>query len=131
MEAFQAIRVPIGGQGAHEQEAQRRAEIRAMIEDEFSDAHWRQMMERAHAAAEHGAHECLLVHVPAASCSDRGRAIIQREPGWPATLTGEAAGVYRRWHDELQRQGFSLEARVMDYPGGMPGDVGLFLSWRS
>jgi hypothetical protein len=29
----------------------------------------------------------------------------------------------------LKLNGFRLAARVLDFPGGMPGDIGLFLVW--
>jgi hypothetical protein len=30
---------------------------------------------------------------------------------------------------ELEPQGYKLRAQIMDFPGGMPGDVGIFLRW--
>jgi hypothetical protein len=36
---------------------------------------------------------------------------------------------YEAWRDHLRPLGFGLQARVLDYPGGMPGDIGLFLTW--
>jgi len=29
--------------------------------------------------------------------------------------------------DELQPNGYKVRAQIMDFPGGMPGDVGIFL----
>jgi hypothetical protein len=66
---------------------------------------------------------------PSQLCSDRGRAINVSEPDWPATLCGEAAEIYLRWEHDLKPSGFHLAARVLDFPGGMPGDIGLFLVW--
>lgn len=34
-----------------------------------------------------------------------------------------------RWEREAKPHGFRLAARVPEYPGGMPGDIGLFLVW--
>jgi hypothetical protein len=51
------------------------------------------------------------------------------DPDWPATLRGEAAEVYLRWSQDLKPHGFHLAARILDFPCGMPGDVGLFLVW--
>lgn len=130
LEAFRTIRVPLAGHDAKAEAARRREAIAGMIRGQFSDAHWRHMMDRAHEAAERGEKDFLLLRIPAASCTDHGRAIIEREADWPATLTGEAAQVYRHWHDELRPQGFDLDARVLDFPGGMPGEVGLFLGWH-
>jgi hypothetical protein len=44
-------------------------------------------------------------------------------------LRGEAAEVYLRWEHELKPDGFHLTARVLDYPYGVPGEVGLLLLW--
>jgi hypothetical protein len=51
------------------------------------------------------------------------------EPGWPASLRGEAAEIYLRWERDLKPRGFALASRVLDFPAGMPGDIGLFLIW--
>jgi hypothetical protein len=55
------------------------------------------------------------------------RAVNAPQPDWPKTLRGEAAELYLRWERDLKPHGFGLAARVLDFPGGMPGDVGLFL----
>jgi hypothetical protein len=44
-------------------------------------------------------------------------------------LRGEAAEIYLRWKRDLRPHGFRLTARVLDFPGGIPGDIGLFLVW--
>ena len=62
-------------------------------------------------------------------CIDGGRAINVAEPDWPATLRGEAAEIYLRWERDLKHNGFSLSARVLEFPDGKPGDIGLFLGW--
>ena len=31
--------------------------------------------------------------------------------------------------DSPKAGGFKFEARIINYPGGVPGDVGLFFSW--
>jgi len=30
----------------------------------------------------------------------------------------------------LQPLGFGLKAEVLEYPGGMPGDIGFFITWK-
>ena len=37
------------------------------------------------------------------------------------------AGAY--WEANLKPLGYTARARIVDYPGGKPGDVGLFLAW--
>jgi len=51
------------------------------------------------------------------------------DPSWPITLRGIAAQVFLRWKRELRPRGFKLNARVVDFPGGVPGHIGLFLVW--
>jgi len=33
------------------------------------------------------------------------------------------------WEENLKPLGFGLRAEVIDYPHGMPGDVGLYCHW--
>jgi CBS domain-containing protein len=47
----------------------------------------------------------------------------------PRALRGEAAEIYLRWERDLKPRGFRLAARVLGFPHGMPGDIGLFLVW--
>jgi hypothetical protein len=84
---------------------------------------------QAREAAEHGAKEFALLRFPSRLCSDGGRAINVAEADWPSTLRGEAAELYLRWTRDLKPHGFSFTARVLDFPGGQPGDIGVFLIW--
>jgi hypothetical protein len=61
--------------------------------------------------------------------NDAGRAVNAGEPNWPATLRGDASKIYVRWERDLRPHDFRLSARVLEFPGGMPGEIGLFLSW--
>jgi CBS domain-containing protein len=110
-------------------EAQRRGRVKELIDEHIRDDNWRTMLHAAREAAEHGAKEFMLLRFPAELCTDRGRAINAPAPYWPETLRGEAAEIYQRWERELKPRGFRLSARVLDFPGGFPGDVGLFLVW--
>jgi hypothetical protein len=51
-------------------------------------------------------------------------------PSWETTLEGRPKFAYEFWHDHLRPLGFNLKAEVLEYPGGMPGDIGFFLSWK-
>jgi CBS domain-containing protein len=106
---------------------QHRAE--ELIGKHISDEGWRHLVHEARAAAQQGLTEFLLLRFPSQVCSDGGRAVNVPDPGWPATLRGEAAEIYLRWSHDLQPHGFHLSARVVDFPDGMPGDIGLFLVW--
>jgi hypothetical protein len=96
-------------------------------------------------AFERGESELMLTAFPSSFCTDDGRAVINAgappinkpgkgapepaEPDWLATMPKGARPVYEYWKSNLKPGGFSLTARIINYPGGMPGDVGLFLSW--
>jgi hypothetical protein len=119
----------------HQEEARRVAAehrqqaVKELIDHHVGDESWRAMLHNARHAAERGQTELMLLRFPAQLCSDQGRAINAMDSNWPATLRGEAAELYLRWEHELKPNGFHLAARILDYPGGMPGDVGLFLAW--
>jgi hypothetical protein len=81
-------------------------------------------------AAEAGQTEVQIYRFPNALCSDRGRRINNSEPDWEKTLEGRPKLAYEFWHDRLRPLGFGLKAEVLEYPGGMPGDIGFFLTWK-
>lgn len=80
-------------------------------------------------AAEQGHRQLLVIEFPASYCNDQGRRINNLEPDWPASLEGFAKKAYEYYKGELQPLGFKLSAQILDYPGGMPGRVGLYLGW--
>jgi hypothetical protein len=81
-------------------------------------------------AAEAGQTEVQIYRFPNEMCSDRGRRINNSEPGWEGTLEGRPKAAYEFWQDHLRPLGFHLKAEVLEYPGGMPGDIGFFLTWK-
>jgi hypothetical protein len=81
-------------------------------------------------AAERGQSEVQVYRFPNEMCSDRGRRINNSESGWEATLEGRPKAGYEFWYDHLRPLGFGLKAEVLEYPGGMPGDIGFFLTWK-
>lgn len=103
--------------------------VRALIDRHIREGGWNALLHKAREAAEQGAKELLLLRFPAQLCTDAGRAINAPLPDWPKTLRGEAAEIYLRWERDLKPRGFHLAARVLDFPRGMPGDIGLFLVW--
>jgi CBS domain-containing protein len=107
----------------------RQHQVAELTDRHVSDTQWRTMLQRARQAAEHGAKEFALLRFPSSLCSDAGRTINSNGQEWANTLRGEAAELYLRWQHDLKSHGFRLSARVLDFPGGMPGDIGLFLSW--
>jgi hypothetical protein len=81
-------------------------------------------------AAERGQTEVQVYRFPNAMCTDRGRRINNSEPDWPQTLEGRPKAGYEFWRDHLRPLGFGLKAQILEYPGGMPGDVGFFIIWQ-
>jgi hypothetical protein len=81
------------------------------------------------AAAEHGQTELMVMRFPNILCTDRGRAINNADPSWPETLTGRPRQAYELWQNQLKAAGFRLSAMIIEWPGGLPGDVGFFLKW--
>ena len=81
------------------------------------------------AAAERGETHLRVFTFPSELCSDSGRAINSGDPDWPKTLVGFAARAYEFYQKELQPHGYRLRAEILDFPGGMPGEVGITLSW--
>ena len=80
-------------------------------------------------AAKRGERQILVVTFPCSYCNDGGRRINNLEKDWPISLEGFAKKAYEFYEKELRPLGFKVHAEVISYPGGMPGDVGLFLKW--
>ena len=74
--------------------------------------------------------EVELIRFPNELCTDKGRAINQQEPGWENTLTGEPKEIYQFWEKYFRPRGYKLRVQIVDFPGGLPGDVGMTVSWR-
>jgi len=108
---------------------ERRRQTREILQRHLSDGAWSQLLEHAEAAAKRGEREFLLHRFPSDLCSDGGRMINVAEPGWEKTLRGEPAELVERWRRELKPKGFKLSAQIISFENGVPGDVGLFLTW--
>ena len=80
-------------------------------------------------AVSNGLTEVQVYRFPNALCTDNGRAINQQEPGWEKTLTGLPKEMYEFWDRRLRPLGYKLKVQIIDFPGGMPGDVGITLKW--
>lgn len=81
--------------------------------------------------AVNGGHTSVQVYrFPNQLCTDRGRAINQNELGWEKTLTGTPKEIYDYWQRCLRPLGYKLRCEVVDFPGGMPGDIGMTLAWE-
>ncbi len=80
-------------------------------------------------AVRNGLKEVQVYRFPNILCTDRGRAINQMEKGWEKTLTGIPKEIYQLWQDYLQPRGYKIAYQIIDFPGGVPGDIGITLSW--
>jgi len=129
VEDFQAGAAQQNDAARQAEAEQRQLLAKQLIDTHVSDEVWQGLLHQARQAAESGGKECMLLRFPNELCTDGGRAIDVAQDGWPATLRGEAAELYLRWERELKPRGFRLAARVLEYPAGMPGDIGLFLVW--
>jgi CBS domain-containing protein len=135
---FRQLAVDFETEEHRKQEEERRAaaklrseQMNVLIGEHITEKRWRELLRRAREAAARGMKEFLFLRFPHDLCSDGGRAInaLGGNGNWPETLRGEAAELYLRWKQDLRPHGFRLAARVLDFPGGVPGDIGLFLEW--
>jgi hypothetical protein len=80
-------------------------------------------------AVENGLTKVQVFQFPNHLCTDNGRAIDQREPGWEDTLTGIPKEILEFWKRCLQPHGYRLSYEIVDFSSGVRGDVGIILSW--
>jgi hypothetical protein len=80
-------------------------------------------------AVENGLLSVQVFRFPNHLCTDNGRAINQREDGWEKTLTGIPKELYEFFQRCLQPLGYHIRYEILDYPGGMPGDVVVTIAW--
>ena len=115
-----------------EAEAEKRALLEQLrkpsgISDEEAIRRAIKIIERA---VSNGRTEVQVHRFPNALCTDSGRAINQQEPGWEKTLTGVPMEIYQLWAKYFRPRGYKLKVEIIDFPGGMPGDVGMTLKWE-
>jgi seryl-tRNA(Sec) selenium transferase len=77
-----------------------------------------------------GDKQALVLRFPSDWLPDQGRAITNHDKKWHDKLDGFAKRAYDFFKKELEPRGFQIRAEILDWPGGMPGDVGFFLQWR-
>ena len=44
-------------------------------------------------------------------------------------LVGRPKQLFEIWEKELKSRGFKLRLEVLEYPKGIPGDIGMFVTW--
>jgi uncharacterized protein (DUF1778 family) len=80
-------------------------------------------------AVRNGMTEVMVYRFPNSLCTDKGRAINQQEAGWEKTLTGIPKEIFQLWTDYLKPRGYRILYQVIDFPGGVPGDIGVTIAW--
>ena len=114
-------------------EAQKKSELAAFSERvqtyQITDEDRERAINRIRKAFEAGERELMIVKFPSLLCEDGGRRINNHLEGWQDTLPGVMHKIYEWWDRELKPGGFTFSARVIDFPGGVPGDVGIFVGW--
>jgi hypothetical protein len=80
-------------------------------------------------AVRNGLTEVQVYRFPNSLCTDKGRAINQQEAGWENTLTGISKEIYQLWADYLKPRGYRIRYQIIEFPGGVPGDIGITIAW--
>ncbi|HEY7844480.1 MAG TPA: hypothetical protein VID30_12490 [Bradyrhizobium sp.] len=80
-------------------------------------------------AVRNGLTEVQVYRFPNSLCTDRGRAINQLERGWEKTLTGIPQEIFQLWSDYLKPRGYRIKYQIVDFPGGVPGDISIIIAW--
>ena len=80
-------------------------------------------------AVNNGLSQVQVYRFPNSLCTDRGRAINQQEADFASTLTGLPKEMYDFWGRQLKPLGYKLQFQIVDFPNGVPGDVGIMLKW--
>ena len=101
----------------------------SFLKDQVSDDEIAMVRRLVTNAMKNNKYEALVYSFPSELCTDSGRAINSADPQWPETLQGKAKQFYERYQKFAKPQGYKLKAMIVTFPGGMPGDVGFFLSW--
>jgi hypothetical protein len=91
----------------------------------------RRLMVIIQRAVSNGLTEVQVARFPNSLCTDGGRAINNLESSWENTLTGIPREMYLFWQRQLRSKGYRLRVQIVDFPKGMPGDVGMTLTWAS
>lgn len=83
-----------------------------------------------HRQVERGEKQALVLQFPSEWLPDQGRGVTNRDPDWHVKLEGFPKRAYDFYARELAPRGFQLKAEILDWPNGVPGDVGFILTWK-
>jgi hypothetical protein len=111
-------------------EEKKRADFAAeFLSGQVTEAEKAMIRRVVRSAVKEGRTQAMVYSFPSRLCTDGGRAVNNADKAWPSTLQGKAKELYDRYLEVAKPQGYKLKATIIDFPGGMPGDVGLFLDW--
>jgi hypothetical protein len=111
-------------------EEKKRADFAAeFLQGQVTEAEKAMIRRVVRSAVRDGKTQAMVYSFPSKLCTDGGRAINNGDKAWPSTLQGKAKEFYDRYLEVAKPQGYKLKAMIIDFPGGIPGDVGLFLDW--
>jgi hypothetical protein len=96
---------------------------------ELTDTDRREILSKIRVAFESGQREVMLVSWHSDFCTDGGRGVNNRLADWQDTLPAGARIFVTFWQEALRPGGFGLGSRILNFPGGVLGDVGLFVTW--
>jgi sugar phosphate isomerase/epimerase len=115
---------------AKRKKAEQQAELReAFLAREIHAEAIERINKAVRIAAQRGHHQVEVITFPCSFCTDGGRRINIADPEWPSTLEGFAKRAYDFYAKELRPLGYKLHAEIISFPGGMPGEIGLYLKW--
>ena len=78
-----------------------------------------------------GDKQALVLRFPSDWLPDQGRAITNHDKDWYDKLNGFPKRAYDFFKRELEPRGFQIRAEILNWPGGMPGEVGFYLQWKA
>lgn len=127
-EADAAVRAMKAKNKAEEEKKALLAQLKrpSKVSDEMRMKRALRIIERA---VSNGNVEVEIYRFPNELCTDKGRAVNQGEADWPNTLTGLPRELYEFWEKYLRKKGYKLKAEIVNFPNGIPGDVGISLKW--
>lgn len=141
-----------GEQQAAERLQRRKEEELTAYKQRLEDFHLADEMiprqlKRLEHSFERGESELMLASFPCEFCTDGGRAVMNageppinkptkedearraEQPDWLLTMPAGIRRAHEYWKQHLKPGGFGFAARIVRYPGGKPGDIGIFITW--
>jgi len=81
-------------------------------------------------AVDAGEREALVMRFRSEWLPDQGRSITSHDPAWRNRLSDFPKRAYEFYERALAPRGFQVKVQILDWPGGITGHVGWFLTWK-